>query len=82
MCLEISASVNEGLFVSSRIALQCYFINCFLSTLSRFYISSLVLLRRDRSSEQLLGILLKMLLRNTIVKKLLISKLSGFIIKT
>lgn len=79
--METSASVNEGLFVSSRIMLLCYFIDCFLSTLSRFYISSLALLRRGRVSKQLLGILLKMLLRNTIVKKLLIRKLSSFIIK-
>lgn len=41
----------------------------------------LTLLRRGRVSEQLLGILLKMLLRSTIVKKLLISRLLGFIIK-
>lgn len=43
--------------------------------------SSLARVRRGRSIEQLLGILLKILLRNAIVKKLLISKLSGFIIK-
>lgn len=41
----------------------------------------MTLLRRGRVSEQLLGILLKMLLRSTIVKNLLISRLSGFIIK-
>lgn len=41
----------------------------------------MTLLRRGRVSEQLLGILLKMLLRSTIVKKLLISRLLGFIIK-
>lgn len=67
LCVEISASVNEGLFVSSRMALLCYFIGCFLSTLSRFYVSSLALLRRGRSNQRLLGVLLKMLLRNTVL---------------
>jgi len=80
-CVENSTSVNEGLFVSSRTALLCYFIDCFLPALSRFYISSPALLRRGRVREQLLGVVLQMLLRKAIVKKPLISKLSGFIIK-
>lgn len=38
-------------------------------------------LRELRGSKQLLGMLLKMLLMNAIVKWLLMSKLSGFIVK-
>lgn len=80
-CVEISAPGNEGLFVPSRTELRWYFMGCFPPALSRFLHLPLTLLRRGRVSEQLLGILLKMLLRSTIVKKLLITRLSGCIIK-
>lgn len=80
-CVEISAPGNEGLFVPSRIELLRYFHGLLPSSFEQILHLPLTLLRRSRVSEQLLGILLKMLLRSTIVKKLLISRLSGSIIK-
>lgn len=79
MCVEISASGNEGLFVPSRTVLLC----CFSLLPSSFQHILLFFVGpfEEGQEQQLLGTLLKTLLRNAVVKKLLISKLSGSIIK-